>query len=242
MVERVLIPARFNGPRASGQGGYSCGVAGRLVRGSAAEVRLRAPPPLDTYFDVHRSSDGSVQVNDGDRVVMDGRPVDLTVDLPTPVTMEKAKNAAHPAEEIVGHPFPTCFGCGPERAEGDGLRLFPGFIDARQEQVACPLVFERSFAGDDGVVPVELVWAALDCPSGWALHGGDMQRVGTDIGLYVTGTIAAAVDAPLRVDEPHVVMGWRIGSDGRKLFTGSAIFTEEGAAVARCRQTWIVVK
>ena len=24
------------------------------------------------------------------------------------------------------HPFPTCFACGPDRAEGDGLRIFPG--------------------------------------------------------------------------------------------------------------------
>jgi hypothetical protein len=25
-----------------------------------------------------------------------------------------------------GHPFPTCFTCGPDRAPGDGLRIFPG--------------------------------------------------------------------------------------------------------------------
>ena len=35
-----------------------------------------------------------------------------------------AASATYPG--FSAHPFPTCFVCGPERAEGDGLRLFPG--------------------------------------------------------------------------------------------------------------------
>ena len=42
----LSIPARFNGPPASGNGGYSCGVLAACVAGPA-RVRLHAPPPLD---------------------------------------------------------------------------------------------------------------------------------------------------------------------------------------------------
>ena len=29
---------------------------------------------------------------------------------------------------LTSHPFPTCFACGTGRAEGDGLRIFPGRV------------------------------------------------------------------------------------------------------------------
>jgi hypothetical protein len=51
-----VITGRFNGPPTSGQGGYSCGVAGRLVGGDTAEVKLRRPP-LETPLDVVRIED-----------------------------------------------------------------------------------------------------------------------------------------------------------------------------------------
>src|SRR5918996_2619259 len=42
----VMIPARFNGPPATANGGYTCGLVARLL-GVDAEVTLRRPPPLD---------------------------------------------------------------------------------------------------------------------------------------------------------------------------------------------------
>jgi hypothetical protein len=239
--ERVMIAGRFNGPPTSGHGGYSCGVAGRLVRGDTAEVKLRRPPPLETPLDVVRIED-AVRLLDGDEVVVEARPALDAIDLPVPVSLAVATQAALPASEIVDHPFPSCFGCGPDRPLADGLELFPGFVDERRSHVACPLVFDRSLCDATGVVNPEVVWAALDCPSGWAFHGGDMGQVLNELGTFVTGTIAASIPEQLHVDQTYVIMGWPIGRDGRKLYSGSAIFTEDGAPLAWCRQTWIIVR
>ena len=46
----ITIPGGFNGPDGSGNGGYSAGLlAERLTRvgGTAVQVTLRTPPPLD---------------------------------------------------------------------------------------------------------------------------------------------------------------------------------------------------
>jgi hypothetical protein len=79
----------------------------------------------------------------------------------------------------------------------------------------------------------ELVWAALDCPSGWAVD--DFQREGVLLGR-MAAEIARLPEAGVR----HVVMGWRIGEDGRKRFAGSALLTADGEVLARARSTWIV--
>ena len=44
------------------------------------------------------------------------------------------------------------------------------------------------------------------------------------------------------MDQTYVIMGWPIGRDGRKLYSGSAIFSEDGVPLAWCRQTWIIVQ
>jgi hypothetical protein len=53
--ETISIPARFNGPKESGNGGYSAGAVAQFLDG-AAEVSLRAPVPLDTPLAVERAS------------------------------------------------------------------------------------------------------------------------------------------------------------------------------------------
>ncbi|MEI2700767.1 MAG: hypothetical protein V9E94_21380 [Microthrixaceae bacterium] len=63
------------------------------------------------------------------------------------------------------HAFPTCFTCGPDRASGDGLRIFPAQVPGRPELVVSPWRPDRSFVDDDDRIRDELVWAALDCPS-----------------------------------------------------------------------------
>jgi hypothetical protein len=53
----VTIARRYNGPPASGNGGYSCGLVGTLL-GGVAEVTLRSPPPLERPLDVERHDAG----------------------------------------------------------------------------------------------------------------------------------------------------------------------------------------
>ena len=71
-----------------------------------------------------------------------------------PVDLETAVAAAARYPGLVEHPFPSCYVCGPQRA--DGLRIFPGRLpDGR---TAAPF---RAPAQ----VSAATVWAALDCPA-----------------------------------------------------------------------------
>jgi hypothetical protein len=56
---------------------------------------------------------------------------------------------------------------------------------------------------------------------------------------YVLGRLAARVDAPVRVGDPYVVVGWRIAVEGRKLLAGSALYEANGGPVAVARATWV---
>jgi hypothetical protein len=237
--QQIVISRRFCGPPDSGNGGYACGLVAAHVHG-IAEVTLRRPPPLDTALAVVPGHDGSVRLVDGDQLVAEGRirDVDLGIDVPAPVGIAEAEAAGrgawfvrHPEE----HPFPTCFVCGPQRAADDGLHILVGPVPER-DVAADAWTPSPDLAAADGVVRPELVWAALDCSGGIGSFGMDLGRASAP---FVLGRLAARVVGPVRVGEPHAVVGWRIGRDGRKLGAGSAMFTDAGELVALARATWI---
>ena len=120
--------------------------------------------------------------------------------------------------------------CGPERAVGDGLRIFPGPVAGRR-LVAAPWV---PTADDTGRVPDELVWAALDCPQLWSLM---VHVPASTPDLVVTAAMATRIAQPVVPGEPHVVIGWPIGREGRKWHAGAAIFGPHGELCAVGRQT-----
>ena len=217
----MIVPGRYNGPPDSANGGYACGLVAGLLDG-VAEVTLRLPPPLDRELGVVRE-DGRVEVRDGDAVVAEGEAVELDLDVPAPVSIEAADEASKGYEGFVHHAYNTCFVCGPERE--DGLRVYAGPVGGRPGLLAAPWT--------PGEVGPELVWAALDCPSGWAVD--DFQREGV-----LLGRMAARIDRLPTPGELHVVLGWRIGEDGRKRHAGSALLTADGEVLARARSTWIV--
>jgi hypothetical protein len=231
-MTEVVIPGRFNGPPTSAHGGYTCGTVLRLLGGSAARVRLRQPPPLDHPL----GWDGTGLLN-GDDVVAEGEPFDggePPVDVPPPVPLEAAQVATRQYAGFDRHPFPTCFGCGTQRQEGDGLRLFAGPVEGRPV-AATPWTPHRSLVHDgcDGKIPIEVVCASLDCPGAWSALG-DMGDA-----VFVLGTMQVGVLRDVAVGEPHVAMGWRIGLDGRKLTCGSALHTADGELAGWSHQTWI---
>ena len=195
----MIVPGRYNGPPDSANGGYACGLVAGLL-GGVAEVTLRLPPPLGRELDVVRN-DGRVEVRDGDALVAEAERATVDVDVPAPVSVEAAEDASTRYEGFVHHAYNTCFVCGPERE--DGLRVYAGPVEGRPGLLAAP------WTPGDGVGP-ELVWAALDCPSGWAVD--DFQREGV-----LLGRMAAEIDRLPTPGEPHVVLGWRIGEDGRKI-------------------------
>jgi hypothetical protein len=218
----MIVPGRFNGPPDSGNGGYTCGLVAGIL-GDVAEVTLRLPPPLDRELGVVHK-DGRVEIRDGHALVAEAEPVDLALDVPEPVSVEEAEDASRRYAGFVHHAYNTCFVCGPRRE--DGLRVYAGPVAGRPGVVASP------WTPAEDVRP-ELVWAALDCPSGWAVD--DFQREGV-----LLGRMAAQIDCLPEPAEAYVVIGWRLGEQGRKRFAGSALLGPEGDVLARARSTWIV--
>jgi len=76
-LTEIIIDKRFCGPPNSGNGGYVCGRLAQLIPG-AAEVTLRAPPPLDTPLATSATNDGTWELRDGAKIVATGRAVSAT--------------------------------------------------------------------------------------------------------------------------------------------------------------------
>ena len=216
----MRIAARFNGPAGSANGGVAAGRLASYVGAAAVEVTLRRPPPLDRDLRVDASG-GTARLHDGDLLVAEAVPSTVELDLPEPVSVERAREVEQAYAGLVDHPFPTCFSCGTQRTDGLGLR--PGLLT--EGRSACTW----TPADDDPV----LVWAALDCPGGWSadLPGRPM----------VLGRMALERRGLLVPGQPHVVTGWVTGTDGRKVHTGTALRTAGGAVVAVARATWLAV-
>jgi hypothetical protein len=228
----IVIDRRFRGPPESGQGGYTCGLLARELQG-AAEVSLRSPPPLQRPLTLGHGVEDRLLLLDDETIIADARGVTLQLDSPAPVELSEAEAAVAGYLGFAGHAFPTCFACGPDRLEGDGLRLFPGPVAGR-DVIACPWQPVSGLADDDGIVRPEFVWAALDCPTAFACD--------LDGPPIVLARLTGRIDHGIRAGEPHVVTAWHIGRDGRKHHAGCAISTPEGQVLAISQALWIELK
>lgn len=225
----LRVDRRFRGPSESGNGGYVGGLVaarvGASVGGSAVAVMLRSPPPLDTAMTV-TTEGGGVRVMHRDVTVAEGARTSLTVGAVPPVAVATARAASANYPGLSQHPFPECFVCGPARAAGDGLRLFPGRLgDGR---TACTW----TVAADLAERP-ELVWAALDCPGGWS--------AGIEGRPMVLGRMAARVTALPTAGEECVVMGLLLGGEGRKTWTATTAYGADGRELGRAHATWLTI-
>ncbi len=220
-----MIDRRYRGPEGSGNGGYSAGALAEHLDG-AAEVTLRLPPPLDRPLALGED-DGRLALLDGDAVVAEARPSAEALAAIEPVSWEEAVQATTRYEPFGPESFRGCFSCGLAREEGDGLRIYPGTVTGRERVVAAPWVAHET--------SVPVIWAAIDCAGAYATsaHGR---------GETVLGRMAARIDRLPREGERCVVGGWADGEDGRKLFAGTALWTEAGELLAVSRQTWIAPK
>jgi hypothetical protein len=221
------VPARFNGPLDSGNGGYCAGlVAGHL--GGQAEVSLRAPVPLDVLLNLVAGGNGSVRVLDGDVLIAEGQSVaEVDAAVPEPVSVEDARLARESYRGLSGGVFSRCFVCGRDREDAFGV--FAGAVEAR-DVVASPWTPPSWTAGDDGRVREEIVWAVLDCPTYFALY-----RDHETLPMSMLARMAACVRAPVIAGEEHVVIGWPIEFDGRKHQAGSAVLSADGKILASAR-------
>jgi hypothetical protein len=231
MSESFVVPARFRGPPMSGNGGWTSGHLAQLVDGAldggAVTVRLRTPPPLDTEMEISRGDDGTVEVWDGQTVVAQAfaaEPLDAT-EVPTPVTYQQAEAAGPAYEGLTSHPFPSCFACGTERDPSDALCLRTGLLAGHETLRAAAWTPQESTP--------EVVWAALDCPGAWAC-----DLAGREL---VLGTMTASIRRLPIAGEPHVVMAWPRGREGRKYYSGTCLYAADGRLLAQAEAIWISV-
>jgi hypothetical protein len=75
------------------------------------------------------------------------------------------------------------------------------------------------------------VVAALDCPGAFAFIAGGVRA-----GLL--GRIVVERYADVAVGEEHLVTGWQVGTEGRKMFAGTALFGPDGSLRAAAKATW----
>jgi hypothetical protein len=209
----------------SANGGYTCGLIADLLDADVVEVTLRRPPPLEVELVVERDGD-DVRVLEGMQVVAEARPATLELEPPAAPSFAEAERLSSLYGDDPHHPFPGCFVCGPARGPGDALRLRPAPSGAGR--VAASWRVEPEFASD------RFVWAALDCPGGWAVQP-DSAR-----GLTVLGRLTGWVlDRPKAGDE-CVVIGWPLEREARKLHAGTAVY-RDGELLGLGRAVWFSV-
>ncbi len=230
--ETLTIARRFNGPPDSGNGGYSCGALAAFVNGPA-KVRLHRPPPLDTRLRIEHRAAGAVGLFDADILVASASPCTLDLDVPTPPSLEQARDATSRFARYQDHVFDTCFVCGPGRPEHDGLALFPGPV-VDWNLLACPWTPAAELLDDEGYVREEILWSALDCPGYFAIAREQLLHA-------LLGELEGEILHPVKGGESLVVFSWPIEASGRKAYAGTAIAGPDGSILARARSTWITL-
>jgi hypothetical protein len=238
----ITIDKRFCGPPNSGNGGYVCGLLANHI-GASAEITLRAPPPLERRLDIVARDGAALELREGETILATGRPARIEIpEIPTASYAEAEDAARRTPFDENNHTFPTCFVCGPARAPGDGLRICAGPLSARTDQknrvFAASWIPDANLTDGDGRVAAEFIWAALDCPTGYAGLGtlpldGDQT--------ILLGRMSARIDARPKPGDRCAVVAWPTGREGRKLFASSALLGTDGGVLAVAQATWLLI-
>lgn len=240
MSRALVIDRRFAGFTEYTQGGYLAGVLAGELGLACVDVKLRSPAEHERPLTLEVEG-GRASLRNAGTLVAEAVGSQLELEIPEPVTVPEAEAASREFRGFSRHPYPRCFCCGHERAEGDGLRIFPG--RARDGTIlAAPWTPAAELAGEDGTVRPEVVWAAFDCPQLWALLVLDpdvrarFENGPPTLGL-LTGQMVTEIRAPVLPERAHAIASWPLGADGRKRFAGAALWSAEGELLAAGRQT-----
>jgi hypothetical protein len=196
-----------------------------------AVVSLRRPVPLDRALALRPEEGGKVCAFAGDELIVEAVPAGpLLAWDGALVGIEEARVArekyAAPSDGEFGH----CFVCG--RSRHDGFDVFTGPVEGT-DLVASPWT-PPAWAGDaDGTVRPEFVWAALDCPGYFALHGGD-----TTVAYLARQQVE--IDAPIHTEVEYVVVGRPLERSGRKGISATAVLDLDGAVLAHAECLLVV--
>ena len=223
-----IIDPALEGPPGACQGGYACGLLAGHIDAADVEITLRKPVPLGVDLRVAPAGDG-MALYAGDDLVADGISTRLADESPEPPTFAEALAATADFPGLRSHPYAKCVGCGTARSDPAALRIFPGPVFGRD------LLAAVWYPGKP--VTTEDAWAALDCPGGWAaMHLGKTDKPA------VLGRMAARVSLPAEPEHAYIVVGWLGEVSGRKLTTGTALYSREGTLHGFSRQTWITLR
>ncbi len=231
----ITIDPVYNGPPDSAHGGVAAGRMAEWLDPLHARVRLQAPPPIATPMTGTESDHGAIEVAAGGQRIAEVRTLDTRLDVEPferldPAVVAKAEEEFDRQWGDGRHPFPTCFGCGHGRHDHLGMELRSGPAPGHDLHVA-------SWTPEiEGPVPPWLVWAALDCPSGFpAFVGMAPDRV------RLTGELAVDIRHPVPGDGAYQILSHVTGSAGRKTTTAAAIVDEHGTNLAVATATWIEI-
>ncbi|GAC1589946.1 MAG: hypothetical protein NVS3B21_07060 [Acidimicrobiales bacterium] len=231
---QIDIPGRYAGPPAMGHGGYVSGLLAERTEGGV-QVTLRRPIPLDVALDLDEVAPQHFVLRRGDELLVESEPARLELTVPPAPGWQQAVDSerASPSFWDEGGVHPVCFGCGANRLEGDGLRIFAGPVGevGGSHQVAAVWRPAADLADRSGQIERRWVVAALDCPGAFAY-----LTQGVRAGLL--GRIVCEQVGPVVSGEQYVVTGWRVAEEGSKLIAGTALTNTSGVVVASARAVW----
>jgi hypothetical protein len=237
-VSAVRIGRRYQGPTGSGQGGWTAFRFAERI-GTAVEVSLKAPVPLETDLFVASDPAGArwtlgPERNGGSAVMTaaPAGPIDATTE---PVTIEQARRAREGFAHLGSrHPVPHCFSCG---LQHDSMRVHAAALDG--DRYATDWTVPGWAVTDDGAVDGGVLWAALDCTSAWYVCQSRGERVA------FTVQYAAEILEPVETGATYALVGWAGDApddwDGRKRHAAAAAFADDGTCVARSVSLWVSV-
>jgi len=240
----MIVPARFNGPPGSANGGYACGLFSEAL-GGGFEITLLLPPPLDTQLDIVGD-----ELRHGDVVVARARrAVHSDEDIPEPVSPAAAEEASKRYAGFEQHAYASCFTCGPARQ--DGLGIFPGPVEGREGLVAAPwtpeterMIGAAQLAAMKPGVPVSQIFeTAMRVTRANGMPHYERNHVGHGIGLepYDPPTLNAVTETALEpgmvfcVETPYYEHGWggvQVEDAVEVTATGARLLTRSGQELA----------
>jgi hypothetical protein len=130
------------------------------------------------------------------------------------------------------HSTGLCFVCG--SAAPGGLQVFTGRVEGRPGIAAALWHPGAGFAGPDGRIAAEFLWAALDCAGAFAFTVADRPQ------RMLLGRITGRLEGGIAPGEPVIVLGWQVGREGRKLQAGTALFGADGGLRGLARALWVL--
>ena len=239
-MQEVVVENRFRGPPQSGNGGYVGGLFSRTIDPSGrgnVEVTLRSPIPLDNSMQVNRFEDGTATISDGETLIAQVKSVDWEMEVPAPPDWNDVRAVASKSlafgsnlnDLLPGRKgfHPICFCCGVEHDTGLQVCVAP-----TGDQVAAIWETKKSWGASDGLLPVEFLWTAMDCP-------GQFAYMEKGIRTGMLGRITAAITERPKAGETLLVTAWTILVEGKKHFAGAAIFDKTGKLYCKAKTVWI---